>query len=178
MTIQDWAIIIIAISAPIAALATLFAPSLAEIVKFRINQPKPSPDPNQPEKRNQRNGGLSLKRRFWFPTFICIVEVFFLVSLLRSPDPIDKTSVFMISLIISSVFFMTLSMVVLYFTSKTFEIFGLQIGVYEANEERIKELTSWLATITRSLTAAFNEDTAQAKRIMEALKPPLTTEPK
>jgi len=99
MTIQDWATIAIAISAPIAAIATLLAPALAEIVKFRISQPKPTPDPNQPKNRNHKIGGV-LKRHFkafWFSYLMLFLDIFLLIRELRDPAPLMRYSVFAIS---------------------------------------------------------------------------------
>lgn len=169
MTIQDWAIIVIAISAPIAAFATLLAPSLAEIVKFRINQPKPSPDPNQPENLIQRKGGRSLKRILLSPLAICAVEIFFLIGQVRSPSPIDKASVLTISFLASSILFMLMAMGLLYLSKVTLDVFKIQLEVHRVTYERIDFTESWLSTLTRSLLATINNDPVRAKHLLKDL---------
>jgi hypothetical protein len=177
MTIQDWAIIVIAISAPIAAFATLFAPSLAEIVKFRINQPKPSPDPNQPENLIQRKGGRSLKRMFWFPVLLCAGEIWLLVRVLRSPAPIDKASVLTISFLASSVMFVIAAIALVYLGKVMVESFKIHLEIHQVQSERVGQLATFVMGIARSLTAALDDDTTQAKQILEDLRVALTVKP-
>lgn len=55
MTIQDWATIVIAISAAMIPITTLLAPPLAEVVKFRLSQPKQIPDTSQPRSLTLRS---------------------------------------------------------------------------------------------------------------------------
>jgi hypothetical protein len=50
MTIDNWLIIATIISAIMLAAATLLAPSLAEVVKVRVSQPKLTPITNQPKR--------------------------------------------------------------------------------------------------------------------------------
>ena len=174
MTIQDWAIIVIAISAPIAAFATLLAPSLAEIVKFRISQPKPSPDPNQPENLIQRKVGRSLKRTFWFPALLAAADLVMLIWLIRSPMPLDKAFVVTASLLVSSfmiiVFIIALAYILTKIWAALFDTGLLQLQAHKITTERIENTEEWLSVLTTSLTASFNNDTKRAKGLLAALR--------
>lgn len=133
MTIEHWLMIATIISANTLAAATLLAPSLAELVKARLSQPKASPETNQPKNRTQRIGGF-LKRHlksFAVAYVVLLLNISLLIRELSDTVPLTRQSVFAIAFLTSSsvavLLFITLAGVIkaiAKFLSFTAESFG------------------------------------------------------
>lgn len=92
MNIDHWLIIAVIIS-------TLIAPIIGVYAAFRINQPKPSPEANQPKNRSQRIGGW-LDRLFqspWIlPPSIALLDIYLLLVEFIKASPVTRRDVFLI----------------------------------------------------------------------------------
>jgi len=75
-------------------IAVLIAPSLAELVKARMSQPKPSPDINQPKNLSQRIGGWVIEfisSPFLFPPLLIAVNIVILLFEVRRYSRVPVT---------------------------------------------------------------------------------------
>lgn len=116
MTTENWITIATIISANILALATFLAPSLAEIVKARINQPKASPVTNKPK---------SLIRwivRLVGPLLCIVFEIYLLNKELHSSAPLDRVAVGFIAGLYASIVGITLFVFVIVLFRSVFAI--------------------------------------------------------
>jgi formate hydrogenlyase subunit 3/multisubunit Na+/H+ antiporter MnhD subunit len=110
MTIDNWLMIALIIT---SFIAQLIAPTLAELVKSRINQPKPTPDPNQPKNLSQRIGGWVIQASLspWvLPPLAIAIDIWILVLQVRNVGPITRGSVVAMSTAVAGGFFTLLNM--------------------------------------------------------------------
>jgi hypothetical protein len=107
MTANHWQIVLIITS----FIAQLIAPSIAAFVASRSNQPKPTPQPNQPKNRIQRIGGwlIGLKRlkiaMLVGPFFAVLFPIYYLHKFFLDPAPITRSAVFIISWCVTIIWF-------------------------------------------------------------------------
>jgi hypothetical protein len=104
MTI-DQLLTIVAIIA--TSITTLAAPILAEFVKSRISQPKPTPELNQPKNRIQRIRGWYIRASSspWMYLFFAVFNIcVLLLELGRVTVPIKRNDVLAISLATGNIF--------------------------------------------------------------------------
>jgi hypothetical protein len=93
MTIDHWLIIAVIIS-------TLIQPVIGAVATFRISQPKPSPEQNQPKNRIQRIGGCFIRlftSPWYVPPFLILVNTFNLLTEFHSHTPITRGTVLQIA---------------------------------------------------------------------------------
>ena len=94
MTRDNWLTIAAIITAIMMAVATLMAPSLAEVIKFRLNQPTATPAINIVSSRITNRG----KRIFWVGVSIVALSVVALILEAVSSAPLTRWGVIRISL--------------------------------------------------------------------------------
>jgi hypothetical protein len=101
MKTENWLAIVAIIA---ASITTLAAPIVAEFVKSRISQPKPTPDVNQPENAIQRIEGLI--RASWIYLFAIVLNICVLLwELHRASVPIRWDEVLSIAVTTGSIYF-------------------------------------------------------------------------
>jgi hypothetical protein len=101
MTIENWLTTGVII-------ATLIGPSVAEFVKSRLNQPKASPDLNQPTPRIRRIGNWLaniLQSPWYLPGFLILSNSYFLRQQLLSTAPLTRHEVFNICSSVAGIFY-------------------------------------------------------------------------
>jgi hypothetical protein len=114
MTTDNWLTILLIIS---NFIAVLVAPLLALFVKSRINQPKPTPEPNQPKNLSQIIRGwlmrvLASPWLIWgLPLSSVLLNIYFLRKYLLDPAPITRPAVFIISLCVTLIWFSFLNII-------------------------------------------------------------------
>jgi len=110
MTIENWVTIALIIT---SFIAQLIAPTLAELVKSRINQPKPTPVPNQPKNLSQRIGGwvMHIGASPWvLPPLVILLDIWFLFREFRNAAPVTRSGVLLISTAVAGAFFTLMNM--------------------------------------------------------------------
>ncbi len=84
MTLDRWLMVVLILS-------TLIAPTLAELIKPRTNQPYPTPELSQPRI------GDWLRRVFqspwYFPPVVVVLNIIFLVLDMRKTAPITRITI-------------------------------------------------------------------------------------
>ncbi len=123
MKMDHWLTIAVIIS-------TLIAPILNTLFKFRISQPKPAPEENQPKNLNQSNGGRFKQhlKQFGLIYVSFLVNIAILVWAVYQSAPLTVWSVLIIALATVSIGtnFMgiiagwAINMVIIYLTDQTF----------------------------------------------------------
>lgn len=109
MAEQKWQIVAIIIAAIITAVASLLGPSVAVIVKARIDQPKPAPKTNQPTPESQREKEPLTFRRFvkliWKTSLVgwlvSLPSGIIMIRALQSHSPVTPRSVLIVSLAVA-----------------------------------------------------------------------------
>jgi hypothetical protein len=153
MTIDNWLMIALIIT---SFIAQLIAPTLAELVKSRINQPKPTPDPNQPKNLRQRIGGWvdQIALSPWvLPPLAIAVDIWILILQVRNVGPVTRGSVVAMSTAVAGGFFSLLNMSLLNTgqivrtqhqnrAKETLETFGI-----------LKEMTDCISLLNRAVIA-------------------------
>jgi hypothetical protein len=113
MIIGNWETIALIIT---SFIAQLIAPALAELVKSRINQPKPTPLQNQPKNRSQRIGTWVIRvvQSPWpIPVSTITFNIYMLSRILREATPITRWVVLSIAVGVSVIFYSLLNISVL-----------------------------------------------------------------
>jgi len=98
-------------------IVTLAAPSLAEVVKARIVQPKKSPDPSQPKNLILKVIGVALwlcGEPFVIPPLLVALNTYTLVEMMRHANPLNPMKVLIISATTTSIAFAVLYALALY----------------------------------------------------------------
>jgi hypothetical protein len=102
-------------------IAQLIAPTLALLVMYRINRPKPTPSPNHPKNLIQRLGGglISFLRSPWRVALLIVLpgilfNIYSPHTELRNTVPITRGSVLLISLAVMGIWFNILNVSVLW----------------------------------------------------------------
>lgn len=93
MTLENWLMIAVIIS-------TLIAPTIAELVKPRINQLTPAPEANQPKNLIQRIGGRLIRLAASpsiLPPLGILYDIGVLVWVIRGTAPVTRAVVFVIA---------------------------------------------------------------------------------
>jgi hypothetical protein len=114
MTANHWQILIIISS----FIAQLIAPSIAALVASRRNQPKPTPELNQPKKRIQRIGARLMRffQSLWWivgwPLVFISYIIYILLGELRKTAPITRGDVLLISVSVTVIWYLLLNMTV------------------------------------------------------------------
>src|ERR1022692_949193 len=109
MTIENWLMIAVIIS-------TLIAPSLANFIQSRTNQPKPTPETNHPKNLTQRIGGRlrRLAASPWIlPPLSILYDIGVLVWAIRGTAPVTRAVVVVIASAVVGVAWNVLNMNVL-----------------------------------------------------------------
>jgi len=105
MTKDNWITVAAIISAMMLAVATLTAPALAEIIKFRLIQPNPTPKTSKPKPEARVRSNLSFRsffrlrwRRYIIEFIVDSVCLFILIASINSPTVTTSREVVLISL--------------------------------------------------------------------------------
>jgi hypothetical protein len=106
-TIKNWLAIATIIVPVITAFMAMLAPSLAEMVKARMAQPKPSPDEKNPKNLSQRSGGrVSRHFKSWWSQYLGIaLNVSLLAWLLSVDAPLTRWTVVEIAVCVGMTIF-------------------------------------------------------------------------
>jgi hypothetical protein len=168
MTIENWLMIAVIIS-------TLIAPTLANFIQFRANQPKPTPEANQPKNLIQRIGG-SLMRFFQAPWKVAVffvlpatlVSIYLLRGDVRSTAPVTPIVVFRISFGVGGIVYNILSVGILFI----WQAIGRQSDIIGKGINTTSELLD-IVKISNELTQAQIED---LRAQIKALTPTQTLE--
>lgn len=87
----------------VTAASILIAPTLAALVKSRIDQPKQTPAPSQPASRSQRTGGWFSQLVPWVLVLFIVLNLVDLVSAFRTTAPLTRRDVFWIVALVAGI---------------------------------------------------------------------------
>jgi hypothetical protein len=109
MTIDNWLTIAVVVTTAALVVTNLIVTRF-EIAKIRMNRPKPTPtpEPSQPKSQIQRIGNRLLRflQSPWqFPPFLILINLFSLVTELRSNTPITRWAIYQISAAMAGIFY-------------------------------------------------------------------------
>jgi hypothetical protein len=140
--------------------AQLIAPSLAELIKHLITQPKPTPEPSQPKTVRQKMSGwlVSFLQSPWYiPLFTILFEIYLLQRDLRSAAPITRSVVYSISTEVGTILYSLLNASFL-MTSQTISRHSDQLLQLAKDQLRQAEAT---AVVSNTVSAVVKLVSAQ-----------------
>lgn len=163
MTIDTWLIIATIISAMMLAAATLFAPSLAEVVKVFVNQPKATPVTSQPKQLtgDMVIAGKKIRRWVLLASILYGLGIYaFGVYRIHANNKIDSYSVlFMAAGITTPAYTLALS------------IIGRVVDFVNLRLREQGDVNSVLLQNQRVLISALRDSLPDNKTLLDGLKP-------